>query len=433
MRLNKHQLKYKLYKKHYQKVKKREITPIGIGLNVSVILTLIAGIDILHTQTIQLFLFLFPLAVISYFMGRKLSGRLSVKRHIHGEISVGIPHYYDLIIERTGGKTGYDLTIREWEELELPSSEMFSSIVEPNEDQRNRWDRLVQYHRWQWLVQKLKRVRSKVQLLPQFEPNSQIKMRMKLIPLRRGVLRLSGIAIAQPDPFNFYRIIRYIPSETSLTVYPKRYSVSLNELFSGIGSMGEFGTQNQIGEGDLFQGVREYRPGDPLKKIHWKSWAKRGKPIVKEFQQESDQSCSVIVDTCSSIDAYFKVEKLITLGASIAETAHKKKILLKQFWLNKTIIHSNQDQLKEILSLLAHYQFQPDEPFKALGEQMGAVNQQMGIIFWITTRWSQERQEVLQQLLTRRLTVRIFLLEGKPPKGGIIINHERLYGIQEGE
>ena len=33
-------------------------------------------------------------------------------------------------------------------------------------------------------------------------------------------------------------------------------------------------------------GVREYVPGDPMKRIHWPSTARRGQLIVKEFEQD---------------------------------------------------------------------------------------------------------------------------------------------------
>ena len=33
-------------------------------------------------------------------------------------------------------------------------------------------------------------------------------------------------------------------------------------------------------------GTREYREGDPIRNIHWRSWARRGEPVVKEYQEE---------------------------------------------------------------------------------------------------------------------------------------------------
>ena len=38
------------------------------------------------------------------------------------------------------------------------------------------------------------------------------------------------------------------------------------------------------GDAIEFVGIREYRQGDPIRSIHWRSWARRGEPIVKEYQ-----------------------------------------------------------------------------------------------------------------------------------------------------
>jgi len=40
------------------------------------------------------------------------------------------------------------------------------------------------------------------------------------------------------------------------------------------------------GAGPDFHGVREYQPGDDLRRIHWKSTARRGELVVKELEEE---------------------------------------------------------------------------------------------------------------------------------------------------
>jgi uncharacterized protein (DUF58 family) len=61
--------------------------------------------------------------------------------------------------------------------------------------------------------------------------------------------------------------------------------------------MGENALPASIGEALEFRSLRDYRPGDPTNKIHWKSWAKVGRPIVKEQQEESAVHHALILDT----------------------------------------------------------------------------------------------------------------------------------------
>ena len=54
---------------------------------------------------------------------------------------------------------------------------------------------------------------------------------------------------------------------------------------------------SSVGESEEFVSLRDYRRGDPMRHIHWKSWAKTGKPIVKEFQDEFFVRHALILDT----------------------------------------------------------------------------------------------------------------------------------------
>lgn len=428
----KESLGYKLSRNYFggKGTRKRTVTSLGIALNISVILTLVAGIDLLHTQSLQLFFFLFPLAIISFLMGRRVKGHFTVKRHFQGQPTAGESYYYDLVIRREGGKTEHDLILKEWIKPELPTQEMVESIPEPGEENRNRWDRFVRYYRWGWLMRMLDFGESRPREIKILHPNQEQIIRMKLIPKRRGIFKLSGISLALPDPFNFYQLIRYLPAKESLLVWPKRYQVRFDQLFSGGGQTGYYDFYDQIGEGDLFWGIRPYRPGDPLKKIHWKSWAKTGKPIVKEFQQESNLSCSIVLDTTTSIEDYFHVEELITLAASIAETIDQKKIPLNQFWINEQQMILDGSSLREIFTALAEYQFNPGQNLEQIAATLSDGDERMGMIFWVTVRWSGEREQILRGLKGRGLGVRVFVLQGTPPDGGVTVDPKLFYGAQ---
>jgi uncharacterized protein (DUF58 family) len=45
-----------------------------------------------------------------------------------------------------------------------------------------------------------------------------------------------------------------------------------------------------------YHGLREYRPGDSPRWIHWRTSARVGKPMVKEFEQQNEQDLAVLID-----------------------------------------------------------------------------------------------------------------------------------------
>ena len=107
------------------------------------------------------------------------------------------------------------------------------------------------------------------------------------MPLRRGVLRLTGTTVAYPEPFGLFRAVTKLPGPRSVLILPKRHPMPVFELPGNMKyQSGGVSLASSVGESEEFVALREYRPGDPLRRMHWKRFAKLGKPIVKEYQDE---------------------------------------------------------------------------------------------------------------------------------------------------
>src|SRR5687768_6673354 len=74
---------------------------------------------------------------------------------------------------------------------------------------------------------------------------------------------------------------------------------------------------SSVGDSEEFIGLRDYRPGDPLRHIHWKSWARTGKPIVREHQEEFFVRHALVLDTFTPI-ADERFEDAVSIAASFA-------------------------------------------------------------------------------------------------------------------
>ena len=79
-------------------------------------------------------------------------------------------------------------------------------------------------------------------------------------------------------------------------VYPRFYSMESFQLPLGRRYQpGGIPLASHTGDSLEFMGTREYRPGDPIKHIHWRSWARVGKPVVMEFQEEFFSRIGIIL------------------------------------------------------------------------------------------------------------------------------------------
>ena len=71
------------------------------------------------------------------------------------------------------------------------------------------------------------------------------------------------------------------------------------------------------GESMELRGIRPYRPGDPVRDIHARSWARLGVPMVREYQQEYFTRVGVVLDTDGEAADEETLEAAISLAAGV--------------------------------------------------------------------------------------------------------------------
>ena len=112
-------------------------------------------------------------------------------------------------------------------------------------------------------------------------------------PLRRGPVLAAGWKLTTSDLLGlFSNRIRSADRELAL-VLPRFTSlnrrVQVRELEASVAAP-------RSGSGTELFGVREYRPGDPLRRIHWRSSARHGELIVREFEPPGIQMLGIVCD-----------------------------------------------------------------------------------------------------------------------------------------
>ena len=110
---------------------------------------------------------------------------------------------------------------------------------------------------------------------------------MEVTPLRRGILRFNGLTLARADALGLFRGFARVHAPHTVMVLPKRYPLPPLEL---PGTMryqaGGIALASNVGQSDEFVPLRDYRRATPSV-IHWRSWAKAGKPVVKSGSNSS--------------------------------------------------------------------------------------------------------------------------------------------------
>lgn len=164
--------------------------------------------------------------------------------------------------------------------------------------------------------------------VPPLAPGASVTLRLRLSPSHRGRVSLAGLWLARRDPLGLMRGLRHLPLPARLLVLPERHPLpTLNLPGVRVHQPGGVTYSSGIGDSEEFQGLRDYRPGDPLQHIHWKSFARTGRPIVKEFESEFFERHALVLDTCTGAPGDV-LEAVVAIGASFACTVDTRESLL---------------------------------------------------------------------------------------------------------
>jgi len=183
--------------------------------------------------------------------------------------------------------------------------------------------------------------------------------RRVLEPLRRGPVGVQGLAIEAADPLGFFAI-RPKGNDSELTLVLPRFKAlaerpKARDLEASVAAP-------RAGSGTEMFGVREYRPGDPLRRIHWRSSARHGELIVREFEPRGVQTLGIFCDPAPpSPEAADQIARIAASEAWDCLRAGGRVVL----WAPGAE-PSRPDQARSIwplLEWLARYPFQPDPLF----------------------------------------------------------------------
>lgn len=149
-------------------------------------------------------------------------------------------------------------------------------------------------------------------------------VRSEAVPLHRGRLVLRGVRLATTFPFGLIRARKVFEQKASLIVWPARGRLKRGLLGKGEAQSTSTVPSSRSGGTDEFFGLREYRPGDSTRWIHWRRSAGRPMPVVREMSRPRPRTLWVVLDTLldgRSGRDWASRERAIRLAGTIIEDA----------------------------------------------------------------------------------------------------------------
>lgn len=393
----------------------RGFSPAGIVVVICIVATACLGSDTNMAVAYQPFVFLSILIVFSMLWSLRPKPKVTVRRSLPRTASVGIRFHYTVHLTNKSRRTVRGLGLIERMTDARPSLQEFLNIPEPGESARNIVDRILGFYRWRWLLSLRLMAKLREQTAPPLPPGATRETVLEMTPLRRGILEFTGMTLARSDPFGLFRSMQEVSAPDKLVILPKRYPVPLLDL---PGSMkyqpGGVTLASSVGESEEFISLREYRPGDSLRHLHWKSWAKTGKPIVKEFQDEYFVRHAMILDTFTTVGETELFEEAVSVAASFACSIQTSDSLLDVLFVEgqaycftsgRGLAHTG-----KLLEILAAVKTCPNKPFSILERLTLDHLPTVSGCLCIFLAWDEPRQNLARQIRMRNVPLQVFVM-----------------------
>jgi uncharacterized protein (DUF58 family) len=185
----------------------------------------------------------------------------------------------------------------------------------------------------------------------------RLSVRYVLARLPRGRYAFGDVHVEIADPFGLERVAVALPAPGALLVYPRL--VRLTRLFSETGAHSHDGRRLLLRRQSGFElhGVREYAQGESLRRVHWRSTARRGQLMVKELEDAPRDEIAVLLDADASAVVGESFDVQVRAAGSILESyvrrGRRAVLVLNSERRDVQQVHSAAADWRRALELLA--------------------------------------------------------------------------------
>lgn len=126
----------------------------------------------------------------------------------------------------------------------------------------------------------------------------KIRVRWQGVSPKRGRYKFRTVELVTRSPFGLMERRVTINAPAELIVYPTVGKLARRwQMIQRQASETRRGQRHdRSSQQQEYHGLRDYRPGDSPRWIHWRTSARIGVPMVKEFEQQNEQDLAILID-----------------------------------------------------------------------------------------------------------------------------------------
>ncbi|SFH86244.1 DUF58 domain-containing protein [Planctomicrobium piriforme] len=265
-------------------------------------------------------------------------------------------------------------------------------------------------------------------MIPSLARGQQATLPVEILGERRGEYPIPHMSIHSTFPLNFMRIGSANVPVNKLTVVPSFHR--LEQLDIPISHRYQHGgmlLESRSGNAAEYVGNREYIPGEPTKRLDFRAWARVGKPVVREYQEEFCSRVAIVLDThveprwpFPPRQALQELEAAISLTAAVADSLTHMGTTIELFAAGPDLFFfqtadAQFTSFESILEILASIEPTRHNPFDQLTPAISESLESTSVVICLFTDWDETREMLVNQIIRSGCALRVLLVRERPP------------------
>jgi uncharacterized protein (DUF58 family) len=404
---------------HTARALRLRFTATGRAILSAAIVATAFGIDVSRTRALQVAAAAVGLLLVAAVFVLRRRVPLELSRDLPRYGTVGMPLTYTLRVANVSTSRSLpDFDVVDELAGSWPTRTDYMRFAEP-ENLDGRLDRLLGFRRWLRLVRLRRGGIIEPQRANALPPRTAVPLVMTLLPLRRGYLHFGHANLCIPDPLGLVNALHAGGGADRLLILPRRYAVPpLDAGMSRRHQAGRLRRASNVGDSQEFLALREYMQGDALRHIHWRSWARTGTPIVKQFENEYLSRLALILDTCTAPG--LPLEAALSIGASYLTCDHPADTVIDLMLMGPRLFESSSGRglgtVDAQLALLACAEPAPPGEFHRFTLGVLSVSPRISAAVVVLPQWDEARRSFVRTLRARGLPLLCYVTsrDGSP-------------------
>ncbi len=408
---------------------RRRFTPAGLAVLYVLVVTTVFGVDTRRTVAYQMFGLAVGLLAIASLGSLRFRPKLRFERRLPQYVTVGEAFCYRHLVYNQGPRRIAGVRLRDELAERFPDAETFRHARTARDPQVNWVDRRIGFPRWLELVRHGRGADIEETDLVDLPPGRSVEITLSAMPLRRGVLRFERCRLLRPDPLGLINAWTGVDLPGELVVLPRCHPVPPLTL-PGARRLqrGGVALSHNVGDSEEFMQLRDYRPGDPLRHIHWPSFARAGKPVVKEFQDEYFTRYALVLDTFGDAAGDVEFEAAVSVAASFVAGLQMRDALLDLMFVEdrayRLTVGRGLGRTLNLLRELAAVEPCRGHRFELLASHVLEHAQALSGLILVLLRMDEDRRRLVKRLhsLGVRQLVLVMGSEMHAPDDGVVMH-----------